>query len=155
MPDSTGEEELSPGPYQYQAPGMSGLYRNYPTELEAEGYHLRDYERYRYGAYYCRKKRKTSWKCYRIVNTVCHEDGNNVEQSATRSSHPTVSRWSLVTRSGRIMYSVYRRHSFLWKQRSQKRWFGCAYLIPHGAPTEMLTFQFLRKMGSTTASPLL
>jgi hypothetical protein len=37
MPDSTGEDELSLGPYQYQAPGTSGLFPNSPTEQEAEG----------------------------------------------------------------------------------------------------------------------
>jgi len=42
----TGEEELSPGPYQYQAPGTSSFFPNSLTEQEVEGWHFRDYTSY-------------------------------------------------------------------------------------------------------------
>jgi len=42
---------------------------------------------------------------------------DELERLATRSSHPIVSDWSLVRRSGTIECSAYRRKSFPWKTR--------------------------------------
>jgi len=60
-------------------------------------------------------KQQLAGVCYRIESILSQGYRKNWEQPVTTMRHPTISDWSPVTSSGRIVYSTYQTKSYMWK----------------------------------------